>query len=194
VNIYLNRMFFSNDHPRLFGLSIYFQGCDRNPKCQYCHNQQTWKPYIGYEYELSELIAQVISKLDYAFESYNQLSLCYVGGEPLAPYNRDAVLEISRAVKLRFADRIVNTLFSWRMPDDIIDEGLLDYVEYIDEFVLGPYDYTKRNEIDGQLMFPASTNQIYLREGLKKCKYNSVISQSLMSYWKCWNIVMGQRC
>ncbi len=166
MNIHLNRMFFSNDHPHLFGLSIYFQGCDRHPKCPYCHNPQTWQPGIGYEYDLNELIEIVIGKVEYVMQTYSKLAVCYVGGEPLAYYNRDAVLELSRAFKLKFGDSIVNTLFSWRMPDDIVEQGLLDYVAYIDEFVLGPYDHTKRNEIDGKLLFPASTNQAYLKEGL----------------------------
>jgi len=167
VNIHLNRAFFSNDNPHLFGLSIYFQGCDRNPKCPYCHNPQTWAPYQGYEYELDELIEVIFNKLDYVFDSYDKLSLCYVGGEPLAPYNRDAVLAISKAVKARYGDKIVNVLFSWRMPDEIIEGGLMPYIEYIDEFVLGPYDYTLRNYTDEnntEVGFPASTNQLYIKK------------------------------
>lgn len=164
MTVYVNRIFFSNnDHPSEFSLSIYFQGCDRQPKCPMCHNPHTWEPYKGFKYEVSDLIDRLKSKIDDALETYDRIAVVYLGGEPLAPYNREAVLEISRELKETYGDRIVNTIYSWRTMDDIDKQGLEDYIEYMDEMVLGPYIHELRNEDEnGNVLFPASKNQQYI--------------------------------
>jgi anaerobic ribonucleoside-triphosphate reductase activating protein len=167
--VYVNRIFFStNDHPKLLSLSIYFQGCDKVPKCAFCHNKDTWEPFKGFKYEISELNEIIKDKVSYALETYEKIAVSFLGGEPLAPYNREAVLEISKELKEEFGDKIVNILFSWRTLEDIKNQNLEKYIEYIDEFVLGPYEHELRNvDKNGNVLFPASKNQKYIkREGI----------------------------
>jgi len=140
------------DHPKYLSLSVYFSGCDANPKCKGCHNPELHNPYYGYKTEIPQLVDIVLNKL----KLLPKPVLAFLGGEPLAPYNREAVKEVARAVKTIYPESLI-LLFSWRMPEDIYTEKLLDHVKYIDEFVLGRFDITKKTDD-----FPASSNQIYI--------------------------------
>lgn len=172
MTVYVNRIFFStNDHPKLLGISIYFQGCDRSPKCLLCHNKETWEPYRGFKYDLEDLIQILKDKITYALESYDKIAVVYLGGEPLAPYNRDSVFQISKELKEEFSEKIVNTLYSWRTLEEIEFQNLENYIVYMDELVLGPYDHAQRNvDEKGNVLFPASKNQKYI-------KLNKVLSK-----------------
>jgi len=140
------------DHPTFFTLSVYFSGCDANPKCKGCHNPELHDPNFGFEMSVDDLIQTVLSKLQYM--SLPVLAL--VGGEPLASYNRDAVLALTKAVKERLPQTTI-ILFSWRTLEELVEQDLLKYVEYVDEFVLGRFEITQKT--DG---FPSSKNQIYI--------------------------------
>jgi anaerobic ribonucleoside-triphosphate reductase activating protein len=143
------------DHPVFFSLSIYFAGCDAHPKCIGCHNPELHNPLNGFELTPQELCSIVVSKL----EMLKFKTVAFVGGEPLAPYNRDGVRHVAKFLKAKFPD-IVKILYSWRTPEDIANEELLEYVSDIDEFVLGRYDESQRTGT-----FPASANQLYIPRG-----------------------------
>jgi anaerobic ribonucleoside-triphosphate reductase activating protein len=161
---FINRIgYFYGDHPKYHSVSIYYQGCDRQPKCPMCHNLHTWEPFKGFEMTNDEIIESLIYKTEPLIEQGMTVALVFLGGEPLAPYNRDSTYEVSKFFKEKFGDKIVTTLYSWRMPVEIADQELLKFVRYIDEFVLGPYRHDMRNvDENGNILFPASTNQLYI--------------------------------
>ena len=98
---------------------------------------------------------------------YNKMSIVFLGGEPLAEWNRQSVLEISKHFKEKYKDKIENILYSWRYIEDIKNENLKKYVKFIDYGVLGSFDNDKK-VID---CIPASTNQyIYDFYNNKKIK------------------------
>lgn len=163
IVLLINRLFFSNvDHPKVPGISIYFQGCDANPKCLNCHNPQTWSFEKGYTTSEKFLIHRVIRNLNLILESYDTVSLNFLGGEPLTKINRNGVRILSEVVKRTYKDKVIVLLYSWRRPVDIYLQGLLKYVEYVDEFVLGRYMEKYKNLTSGKIGFPASKNQLYL--------------------------------
>lgn len=139
-----------NDLPDRLTVSIYFSGCDAEPKCTGCHNPSLWDPNSGVQITDDRLLQLIIDKLSVSGLD----TVAFLGGEPLAQYNRDSVLYVSRALK-SMSYRCV--LFSYRTVEDIVRQNLLEYVKYIDEFKLGRYDYTLATG-----KFPASSNQEYM--------------------------------
>ncbi|ABR30472.1 ribonucleoside-triphosphate reductase [Thermosipho melanesiensis] len=170
MKVHIYRIFFNTlDHPKHFALSIYFQGCDRIPKCPFCHNKETWEPFRGFEYNVEKLIIRIKEKINDIIDLHEKIAIVYLGGEPLAPYNRRALLEISKSLKEEFSEKIINTLYTWRTLEDIKNQKLSSFIEYIDEAILGPYDHDQRNtDKDGNLLFPASKNQKYIILGRNK--------------------------
>jgi anaerobic ribonucleoside-triphosphate reductase activating protein len=144
-------------------ISIYFAGCDAQPKCFNCHNKELWDEKSGVEVQLYEALEKITSKVDELLTTYRKVSVVFLGGEPLAPYNRSWMWKISVELKRRYSNRIVLLLYSWRMPKDIYEEKLMSFVEHIDEFVLGRYiEHLKNLDVEGNILFPASLNQIYI--------------------------------
>lgn len=155
----INSIIFSNiDHPKLPGISIFFQGCDAQPKCINCHNPQTWEFDETHFVPYKLLLERIKKDLLLLLQEYDKVSLNFLGGEPLAKINRKTLKILSRDIKRIFGERVITLLYSWRRPIEIYKQGLLEFVECIDEFVLGKYleKYKNLNT------FPASKNQIYI--------------------------------
>ena len=151
-----------NDHPELMSVSIYFSGCDANPKCEGCHNPQLWEPDAGRDIPYEQLKEIVVKKLEMLLLQYEKVSLAYLGGEPLAIWHREVVKRLSKDIKEVFGDRVVQILYTWRTPY-LIKRDFADYVQNIDEFVAGRFVQRLINkDKDGNVLFPASTNQKYL--------------------------------
>ena len=75
---------------------LWVAGC--NHYCKHCHNPETWAEDGGVEYSNEDLIKEV-DQLISANGVNRNLSL--LGGEPLAPYNIESVLELLRAIKFK---------------------------------------------------------------------------------------------
>lgn len=158
MKLYVNRIVTTpSDHPFLVSVSVYFQGCDAHPKCYMCHNPQTWEISEEFLIDYEKVIRCIQQKIEMLFLSYEKIGLVFVGGEPLASHNREWVLRISRFFKESYGHKISTLLYSWRRIIDIEEEGLTEYVDYIDLFVLGRYLHKYR-----QTSFPASKNQIVI--------------------------------
>lgn len=155
----VNRIITVKDHPQLYGISVYFQGCDANPKCAGCHNPETWGFDKSKYYNVHEAIRLIEKKIDMLLSVYDKAALVFLGGEPLAKPHRHDVLLISKYFKEKYGDRVTTVLFTWRLPKHIVQENLQHFVEHIDEFVMGRY--LKRYHVGG---FPASKNQLYLNK------------------------------
>jgi anaerobic ribonucleoside-triphosphate reductase activating protein len=163
--VYISRIFTNNvDHPKLFGVSIYYSGCDVNKYyghyCYECHNPETWIQEIGKKTTNKKLLEEVKNKLDFLFNTYDKLAVVFVGGEPLMELNKQSLLFISKKLKDEYNDKIINLLYTWRQPEHIKNQNLLHYTKFIDEFVLGRFEVEKKVEDK----FPASLNQQYIKQ------------------------------
>ncbi|AEH50335.1 4Fe-4S cluster-binding domain-containing protein [Pseudothermotoga thermarum] len=150
------RVFF-NDHPVYPSVSVYFQGCDAIPKCVGCHNPETWDFDEKFAINYDEILSISVEKLSFLLNGFSKVALAFVGGEPLSERNRECVKLLSRDVKKIFGSKVLTILYTWREPIDLLP--LKDYIQSIDEFVLGRFEISLKE--DG---FPASKNQMYLRK------------------------------
>lgn len=166
----INRIITSpNDHPSLPSVSIYFQGCDAQPKCPHCHNPETWEFDERFFFKCPEVFEITKNKLKKLLETFDQVAVCFLGGEPLSPTNRNCTMLLAFLLKKEFNDRIVNTLFTWRSFEQV-KEILGKDLQFFDELVTEPFDFNLKTH-----KFPASLNQKYfvrsnnewiLKEGL----------------------------
>ena len=92
------------------------------------------------------------------FNVYDLVSLNFLGGEPLSKANRKAVKILSKDIKELFGTKVIILLYSWRKPIEIYEQRLLNYVKYVDEFVLGRYFEKYKNPNS----FPVTKNQLYM--------------------------------
>ncbi len=143
------------DHPIYPSVSIYFQGCDAYPKCVGCHNQNTWEFDESFSKSYNEILSLVEEKVQFLLVGYERVSVTFLGGEPLSARNRECVKLLSKHFKEKYGSKVVTTLYSWREPKDIIE--LFEYVESIDEFVLGRFEMSLKTG-----GFPSSSNQLYI--------------------------------
>ncbi|WP_296903880.1 4Fe-4S cluster-binding domain-containing protein [Thermotoga sp.] len=86
--MYINRIGTFRDHPDLYGVSVYFQGCDAEPKCFMCHNPETWHISEKYKRDPEKVLEIIDEKLSRLLTHFKKVSLTLLGGEPLAPHNR----------------------------------------------------------------------------------------------------------
>ena len=144
-------------------ISIYYSGCDNPNKCKECQNPELIQQGMGYKTINNKLIQDIEDKLTYWFDTYDTMSICYVGGEPLADWNRDSMLEISKYFKKKYSDKICNVFYSWRYIEDL--QELMQYIFYMDYGVLGSFQIQNR-DIN---YIPSSSNQyIYnFKENIK---------------------------
>lgn len=129
-------------------ISIYYSGCDIPRKCNDCHNAELWKKQAN-NLTYDEVYKKVKWYQD--FQKSDKLRVSFLGGEPLASYNVDSVMNISKKLKEDFSD-IELIVYSWRKPVQIKDE----WVENFDYGVLGQFDIGEYQEN----LLPASSNQI----------------------------------
>jgi len=129
-------------------ISIYYSGCDIPVKCKDCHNPELWnKSNVNINYkELHRLVSEYKN-----FNKSAELIVSFMGGDPLAEYNRESTMEVSRRLKEDFPE-VVLIVYSWRTPKEIEKE----WIEHFDFGVLGQFDIGVLNK--GYL--PASSNQI----------------------------------
>lgn len=141
-------------------VSIYFSGCDKPVKCKNCHNKEIQNKDVGFLTNEIEIINSVESVLDFWLNSYETISLCFLGGEPLAEYNKNMTRDISKYFKNKYNERIKTIIYSWRYLEQLD----LEYAEYMDFGVLGEFDETKKD----LNLIPASTNQYIYDFGKNK--------------------------
>lgn len=135
-------------------ISIYFNGCDKKVKCKNCQNKELQKPFVGYNNNIDGMINELKRYIKMFLEFNKELRIAFVGGEPLAEYNIEAVYEISKFIKEKYKNSIT-IVYSWRTIDDINRESLKENLKYIDIGILGEFieDSFEENII------PASKNQ-----------------------------------
>lgn len=132
-----------------FRLSVWVSGCPI--KCKGCHNKDLWNEELGTEYcqEVEDKIIELLS-------DEHILGLSILGGEPLAPYNVDGVIELCRRVRQSLPHK---TIWLWT-GYDISRVKSLDIEHLFDVVVDGQYI---EEEKDANLKWKGSKNQTIYR-------------------------------
>lgn len=88
-----------------FGTTLYLSGCPR--RCRGCFNQAGWKRKAG-----TEFTEENYAYLEHCLERGYIQRLSFSGGDPLAPWNREGVLEICARVKERYGKKIITWIYT----------------------------------------------------------------------------------
>ena len=130
---------------------LWVSGCTH--ACPNCHNRQTWDKNSGIPFT-SDVVDEILQALSEPF--CNGLTLS--GGDPLATYNYETVLDLCKLVKKQFPTKTI-----WIYTGYVLDEVKVKYpeiLEYIDVLVDGPYIERLR---DKKLQYRGSSNQNIIR-------------------------------
>ena len=147
--------------PNKISIDIYFSGCDMEPKCEGCHNKQLWDKNYGRIYsdeELFDHVDKMVSDL-LSFTSKEFIGITYMGGEPLAPYNRNTLKYLTEKINKKY--NIEQLIFTGRTLDEIYKQNLTSYIMYATYIKVGKFDSGKRSTGE----FLASENQKLLKIG-----------------------------
>lgn len=170
-----------------FAVSLWTAGCPHH--CPGCHNAQYWEPNTGTECtDLDGLTTRILRAIH-----RNGMERCFsiLGGEPLAPWNREGVAYLINRIKTKCPTIKIYlwsgyTIEELREADDKNINQVLSQVDYLIEgrFVLAKRDIT--------LKLRGSSNQrIFMQtvDGLKDVTAKmdnatdeiNVIQESLMA-------------
>lgn len=139
-------------------VSFWTQGCPFH--CEGCHNPSTRDVNGGLDLP-TDIKGQIIKAI-----SANGLNRHFsiLGGEPMAPYNRDLVLDVVTAVRIAYPHIKIYlwtgfTLEDLKAQNNPVVSSILDK---IDVMIDGPFILEKR---DITLKLRGSSNQRILRKG-----------------------------
>ena len=124
---------------------LWVSGCSHH--CEGCHNQETWDKDSGKPFTEKEL-RKIIEFLDKPYIKGLTLS----GGDPLMIDNRDAILQIVKAVKNNCPTKDI-WLYTGYDYEEVKD---LEIMKYVDVIVDGKFILAER---DITLPFRGSKNQ-----------------------------------
>lgn len=134
-------------------VSLWMQGCPFH--CKGCHNPETWDFNSGTYINIFDLCGELV---DLITRNGIQRNFSVLGGEPLAPGNRELLFEILRFIKIKFRDI---KIFVWtgyeleNLPKDKLGD--------IDVLITGRYIEEER---DITLKWRGSRNQKILYKGI----------------------------
>lgn len=95
-------------------VSVFFSGCDKQPKCKGCFNSDIWNYEVGEKFT-DETIEDIINKLS----NPHIKSLALLGGDPMADKNVEDVLKLVEKVKSEFPDKKI-WLWTWRKYESLL--------------------------------------------------------------------------
>lgn len=147
-------------------VSVWFSGCPH--KCKGCHNEESWDETKGRDFHL-DTINKIIDMLD---KDGLKQDLSILGGEPLAPYNVGATLELIRAVKLNLPETkiwiwtgyTIEQLAEMELPF-IHNDSLLECLDDVDVIVDGRY--VKAFHVDDNYRGSSNQRIINHKESIK---------------------------
>lgn len=124
---------------------LWTQGCPH--MCKGCHNPHTWKEDAGRPFTDNDR-DYVMEKLD----EYLEKDFSVLGGEPLAPYNRDGVNALLGYIK-KYRPQTNVWLWTGYLWEEVEH---LEVMEHVDVVVDGPF---KMQEWEDSLFWKGSRNQ-----------------------------------
>lgn len=129
-------------------VSVWFQGCPFH--CKGCHNPQTWDFNEGEEFT-QEHIDKVLGYIEVNNIDRN---LSILGGESLCPPNIEGTLELCKAFKEKYPNKIIYLWTGYVVEN--FNELQLEILKYIDVLIDGRFEIDKK---DLSLKFRGSSNQ-----------------------------------
>lgn len=135
------------------GVSVYFSGCDKEPKCKGCFNSEIWDFNTGKPFQYTDK-KLVVDMLDSPYVSH----LAILGGEPLAYKNMIDVFDLCRWVKNKYGDSKKIWLWTHYKWEDLLHMGIpeVSTLTLVDVLVDGEYIEKQR---DLTLKWRGSRNQ-----------------------------------
>lgn len=152
---YLNIRKFCTTNGPGFGISVFFSGCRFH--CDGCFNSNAWDFNVGKEFT-QETIDEILEAADN--DVIDHLSI--LGGEPLEPENRLAVLDLTAQFKKRFPQKTVWLWTGNRINEDwiMMNHQITCCLYYTDYIVDGTF---KKDLFDPNLLYRGSSNQRIIR-------------------------------
>jgi len=124
---------------------LWTQGCPHH--CPGCHNPHTWAERAGKEFTEKDMDTIFTYLTEFFKKDFSIL-----GGEPLAPYNRDGVADVCRRVKKAYPD---TNIWLWT-GYDWEEIKSLPALKYVDVVVDGKFIESLKEE---GLKWKGSSNQ-----------------------------------
>ena len=147
-------------------VTLFVSGCTHH--CEGCFNEETWDFQYGEPFT-EENVDRILSMLapDYI------AGLTLLGGEPLEPVNRQALLPLVRAVKERYPGKNIWCYTGYLFEQDVLGKfceqwpEMKEFLSYIDVLVDGKFILAEK---DISLRFRGSRNQriIQVQESMEK--------------------------
>lgn len=138
-------------------VSLFVSGCPHH--CPGCFNPEAWDYGYGKDFTW-DTIQEIVN----ALEANNILrNLSILGGEPLAPLNREVVAHLINEIRNIFGYSIKIYLWTGYVYEDLIaenDENIETILSLIDVLIDGPY---KEQNRDLGLKLRGSSNQRILK-------------------------------
>lgn len=136
-------------------VTLFVSGCTHH--CEGCFNEETWDFQYGRPFT-EETQEQILTELapDYI------AGLTLLGGEPLEPGNRQALLPLVREVKSRYPHKNIWCYTGYLYDSDILGrfcaewEQMEEFLSYLDVIVDGEFVLAQK---DISLQFRGSANQ-----------------------------------
>lgn len=148
---------------------LWVSGCEHH--CLNCHNPETWAKESGKPYT-KEVEKELMGYLDNDFIDGLTLS----GGDPLAPYNREAVTKLCKKIRNKYnmyketptRQRKTIWVYTGYKYEEVKD---LEIMKYINVLVDGEFVQSK---YDRDLLYKGSSNQRVI-DVQKTRKHDSII-------------------
>lgn len=147
-------------------VTLFVSGCTHH--CEGCFNEETWDFQYGEPFteDTAERILEMLGP-DYIE------GLTLLGGEPLEPGNREALLPLLRVVKEKYPKKNIWCYSGYLYEKDILErfcvqwEPMREFLSYLDVIVDGEFILARK---DISLQFRGSSNQriIDVQESLKQ--------------------------
>lgn len=143
-----------------FGMSLFVQGCHFH--CKNCFNSSTWDFSKGQNFT-EETLQIILDKINKQRQYLSFFSI--LGGEPLAPENREEVYKILSIIRQQYPTLILNLWTGYTLEElkDQKDDTIKQILTIIDVLIDGRYEEDKR---DISLKMRGSSNQRILTHGI----------------------------
>ena len=147
-------------------VTLFVSGCTHH--CEGCFNEETWDFQYGAPFT-EETVSHILTLLSPDYVA----GLTLLGGEPLEPANREALLPLLRAVKEKYPGKNIWCYTGYLFEKDILEkfcvqwEKMEEFLSYLDVIVDGEFIMARK---DISLRFRGSGNQriIRVQESLKR--------------------------
>lgn len=147
-------------------VTLFVSGCTHH--CEGCFNPETW------DFQYGELFTETVeNEILEALSPDYIAGLTLLGGEPLEPANRQALLPLLRAVKRAYPQKDIWCYTGYLYDTDILEkfcaqwDGMREFLSCLDVIVDGEFILAQKNI---SLRFRGSENQriIDVQESLRQ--------------------------